>query len=86
MGDFNARTGNLSDFILNDDGRHVGLPDDYVTDSIIMDRSNYDTTVTKFGKRLIELCRMCGLRIVNGRKIGDSIGKKTVMRGTEVVR
>ena len=77
VGDFNARTGTLPDYIINDEGRYVGLPDDYVTDAEISNRNNCDTIVNQFGERLVELCRMCNVRIVNGRKIGDFTGKKT---------
>ena len=77
MGDFNARSGGLSDIIINDDNRYVELPNDYIPDVHIMTRSNSDTVINSFGERLVELCRMSGMRIVNGRKIGDSFGKKT---------
>ena len=77
VGDFNARTGNLADVIVNDDNRYVELPDDYIPHVDIMKRNNCDTVINSFGERLIELCRMNGIRIVNVRKIGDSSGKKT---------
>ena len=77
VGDFNARTGILPDVIINDDDKYVCLPDDYTTDAGIIPRNNCDSIINQFGERLVELCRMSGLRIVNGRKIGDSAGKKT---------
>ena len=77
VGDFNARTGTLPDVIVNDESNYVGLPDDYVTDMDIVERNNCDSIVNQFGERLVELCRMSGVRIVNGRKFGDSTGKKT---------
>lgn len=77
IGDFNARTGQLSDLVSNDDVRFTDLPDDYTVDLDIIERKNCDETVNTFGKRLIELCQMSGLRIVNGRKLGDSVGKRT---------
>ena len=77
VGDFNARTGNLPDFNIDDDGRFVGLPDNYISDIDIISRANSDLIVNEFGKRLIELCCMSGIRIINGRKIGDSMGRKT---------
>ena len=77
VGDFNARTGNLTDLIVDDDSKYVDLPDDYKPDDDIMSRSNCDTVINTFGKRLVELCRMSGIRIVNGRKFGDSSGKMT---------
>ena len=77
LGDFNARTGLLTDTIVNDDVQYTCLPDDYTIDLDIIERQNCDKVVNAFGKRLIELCQMSGLRIVNGRKLGDSAGQKT---------
>ena len=77
LGDFNARTGLLTDTIVNDDVQYTCLPDDYTIDLDIIERQNCDNVVNAFGKRLIELCQMSGLRIVNGRKLGDSAGQKT---------
>ena len=77
IGDFNARTGKLNDIVVNDDTVYVDLPDDYTIDSDVIDRSNSDNVVNQFGERLVELCRMSSMRIVNGRKMGDSSGKKT---------
>ena len=78
VGDFNAQTGTLPDFNINDDGRFVGLPDNYISDIDIIDRANSDLIVNGFGKRLIELGCMNGIRIIIGRKIGDSMGKKNI--------
>ena len=67
----------LTDTIINDDVQYSCLPDDYKIDLDIIERQNCDKVVNAFGKRLIELCQMSGLRIVNGRKLGDSAGQKT---------
>ena len=64
----------------NDDNRFVDLPDDYMIDEEMCRRANQDDFVNDFGKTLIDLCRMCELRIINGRKLGDSGGKKTCHR------
>ena len=77
IGDFNARTGTHHDIVVNDDDHFVHLPADYLTDSELISRQNCDCVVNTFGRKLLELCRMAGLRIVNGRKFGDSIGKRT---------
>ena len=77
VGDFNARTGTLPDVIVHDDGKFVGMPDDYENDRELLCRNNCDDSINQFGERLCDMCRMCGLRIVNGRKLGDSTGKKT---------
>ena len=77
FGDFNARTGTLPDVITHDDGLFVGMSDVYDNDMEILCRNSCDDVINQFGERLCEMCRMCGMRIVNGRKIGDSTGKRT---------
>ena len=76
-GDFNARTGLLCDYIVNDDTIYTDLPINYNLDMENISRNNCDKKINAFGKRLIELCKMCGIRIMNGRKLGDSVGKMT---------
>ena len=76
IGDFNSRTGQLLDYVQNDDNRFVDLPDDYVIDHEVCKRTNQDDSVNDFGKTLIDLCRMCELRILNGRIFGDTGGEK----------
>lgn len=78
VGDFNARTGALSDIIVNDDSKFMDLPDDYSPDKEILKRQNCDEVINQFGKKLIEICQMSGIRIINGRKLGDSTGKKNM--------
>ena len=73
VGDFNARTGQLDDFIKDDtvdDYVHTGS--DYSVDLPLynMIRQNKDTKVNSQGKALIELCKISGLRIMNGRTVG----------------
>ena len=65
-GDFNARTGSLPDFILNDSSMHIPLPHDYVDDETIA-RVSKDKTMNNYGRDLIDLCIAGSLRIVNGR-------------------
>ena len=66
-----------SDVITHDDGLFVGMSDVYDNDMEILCRNSCDDVINQFGERLCEMCRMCGMRIVNGRKIGDSTGKRT---------
>ena len=40
-------------------------------------RNNYDNQINDHGKILLDTCKSCNLRILNGRKKGDSIGKTT---------
>ena len=84
LGDFNARTGMLDDFLDVDDfvdqsslGACDGDLDMYDTD-IFNSRSNNDTVVNNNGKKVIEMCQSFDLRIVNGRAGSDhTIGKYT---------
>ena len=80
IGDFNSRTGQLLDYVQNDDNRFVDLPDNYAIDHELCKRTNQDESVNDFGRTLIDLCRMCELRILNGRIFGDTGGKKTCHR------
>ena len=60
MGDYNARTGNLGDF--------VDLTDPTVTTY----RCNSDKKVDTYGRNLIRMCKELDLRIVNGSYGSDS--------------
>ena len=78
VGDFNARTSSFPDYIVNDDDKYIELPINYSCDVETIKRTNCDTYEScSFGSQLLELCKMSELRIVNGRKMGDSTGKKT---------
>ena len=65
-GDFNARTGILSDFNEIDSVKYVPLPPHYKPDLELV-RSNLDHFVNHYGKELLNMCISCNLRIVNGR-------------------
>ena len=72
-GDTNARCSVLDDFIIDDNIDHLPLPDGYEIDDIsICKRSNEDKSINSNGRRLIELCKMCNLRILNGRLYKDA--------------
>lgn len=77
-GDFNARTTSEPDFCIeNIKLQHLSLPYDYVCDTFIR-RNNMDKTeVDPHGKELLSYCRTSGLRILNGRTLGDSAGHYT---------
>ena len=79
VGDLNTRTSNRIDFICHDEPSHLPLPDFYVNDvNNIPERSNQDTRVNTNGIKLLELCKMSNLRIVNGRVCEDAgIGSYT---------
>ena len=74
VGDLNARTGNLFDYIENDDSTHLPVSEDYIEDdATVKPRYNKDKTVNTSGRTLIEFCKMCDIRIANGR-VGDDDG------------
>ena len=82
LGDFNGYTDIEQDFIEQDETREheegVPLPYDYVADVEMPRRNNRDTRrVNGRGKEILELCRACNLRILNGRKLGDRAGNFT---------
>ncbi len=73
-GDFNARTAGDADFCNDDDVKHINLPSDYVCDNALK-RNNMDPhSVDEHGKELLSLCKTSGLRILNGRTVGDTLG------------
>lgn len=87
LGDFNSRTGKSADYIVNDDVTHIPVPALYVPDTGIISRQSQDLKVCTYGSELLELCRKSGLKIVNGRVIGDSSGRFTCHKynGSSVV-
>ena len=76
VGDLNARTGTLNDFIENDIF-NPNTDDTYLTDINWSKRNNSDVIVNKQGKNILDTCISHRLRILNGRKIGDFMGKLT---------
>jgi len=77
-GDFNAKTCKDADYVEDDiDLNSLINLDNYIQDEPI-DRRNLDNRVTDVhGKKLLELCKSTGLRILNGRIMGDLTGKFT---------
>ena len=72
----NARIGDKLDFIDNDtseinnfDGVDL-LPPDYDID-IPLSRLNQDKVVNNHGTSLLDVCLSSGLRVLNGRFLGD---------------
>jgi exonuclease III len=76
MGDFNARLGNLQDYIIEDSDSHIALPPDYTSDSQTY-RQSVHTKRNSHGKNLLSLCIATQLRILNGRTTGDTLGNFT---------
>ena len=75
IGDFNARTHNITDTLVKEKhDKDLGL-EFYSKISTI--RNNKDKTVNNYGNKLIEYCTATRSYIVNGRTIGDIEGKFT---------
>jgi hypothetical protein len=75
IGDFNARTSKLDDFVSTDGNKHIqNLTQDNSNET---KRENFDNIINDHGKNLIEICKNCNMRILNGRTKGDSLGKPT---------
>ena len=79
FGDFNARTQNKCDYLINEDNTDIPVPRDiYKADTIgTTVRGNLDTVTNKYGDNLLSLCKAVPLRICNGRKLGDILGSFT---------
>ena len=75
IGVFNARTSKLEDFVSKEGSTFIG--DITETSYTPKNREKFDSTVNNHGKCLIELCKTCNLRVLNGRTLGDSFGKPT---------
>ena len=86
-GDFNARTGNLDDFIQMDDDNNIyNMPSYYIADTVHK-RHSSDRIVQKCGRKLIKICTDNNMYILNGRTLGDLLGSPTCFspKGKSVV-
>ena len=88
-GDMNGRMGSLLDSVELEVSSHLPLLDDFLEDiASLRIRRNMDTITNAQGKRLIEMCKMCNVRILNGRVGSDAhVGKFTchVYNGSSTV-
>ena len=75
-GDLNSRTGCGLDYY---DEETSTFENDAFTlpNYAIKTRKNFDNIINEHGKGLLEICKSCDLRILNGRTKGDSFGKIT---------
>ena len=71
MGDFNARTGHIQDYITDsvDDWEAYFSPNAACKSQ--MEQANQDKKETYYGQCLVELCLKADLRILNGRLFKD---------------
>jgi exonuclease III len=77
LGDLNARTAREPDYIINDTARFVPNSLGYKADTVPPDRLNQDVNTNERGRKLLDMCVSTGLRILNGRKPGDTMGYLT---------
>ena len=82
-GDFNSRTGTEPDFVPFDNVANIEmLPVDYQVDENLS-RYSQDKVVNANGRKLLDFCKLNGLRICNGRLCEDyGTGKCTYVGGT----
>ncbi|VDI11413.1 Hypothetical predicted protein [Mytilus galloprovincialis] len=72
IGDLNARTANMNDYVQNDKLHdsildRVGDLFTYVADEALSCRNNPHAETNDYGTKLLDLCKSSGLRIINGR-------------------
>ncbi len=89
MGDFNARTKDLSDLLGMDADILDSLElDDHLKEKILeenildelgfsLNRNSQDNTVNNYGYRILELCKNTGVCMLNGRISKDCMGNTT---------
>ena len=78
-GDFNGRTGIDPDYCCNEENisKFINTDESEIIDSPIP-RNNCDTSaIDQNGRALLDLCKSAGVRILNGRVPGDSLGYHT---------
>ena len=56
QGDYNARTGNIQEVVINDDTTFLPVPEDYEIDSQFFRHSQDSGTVNSRGRNLLEIC------------------------------
>jgi len=78
MGDLNGHTQTQHDFnSFDSENDPIPLPLNYSADANL-ERRNHDTRpADNRGKDILDLCKFSGMRIINGRKLGDTNGKFT---------
>ncbi len=80
-GDLNTRTGLKPDFTDTHGSKYINNKLTVINNTFShIHRNNHDHTVNKNGKDLLQLCRILGLYIINGRLRGDTLGRFTFCR------
>ena len=75
LGDFNARTNTLEDFISKDGNNFINDTSENCLQP--KNRLNFENQINNHGKQLINLCKNCDMKILNRRTKGDSFGRAT---------
>ena len=88
-GDFNARTNKIPDYANENDKdtTFLTLPENYKLDEFTKSRNNQDIHTNTYGEKLIDFAISTKMRILNGRTLGDFLGKFTYIgyNGVSVV-
>ena len=85
--DMNGRTGNAPDHLVDDNSSYLRLPDNYVEDTELW-RVNEDHIINTQGRNILDMCKMCDLRILNemcGADKGHGRFTCTTYNGNSVV-
>ena len=83
-GYFNARVGELNEFLMKEDDTYLSMPHDDTFEYILPRVSHDSKTTNQYGKWLIDLCMDNQLYILNGRTLGD-LGASLLVVHREVV-
>ena len=76
LGDLNARTGKYNDHLEMSDKNYLEI-DMFENTENISQRNKCDNILNSHGKIVLQICKSFDLRILNGRKKGDSLGNIT---------
>ena len=66
QGDYNVRTGDIQETVLDDANAFLNVPEDYENDEQCLRQSQDSGTVNARGRNLLEACTALNLRILNG--------------------
>ena len=70
-GDFNARTGQGLDYLVDDGIDYLPIENEYTEDDFCLPRDVIDFNSNNYGRALLELCKLLGVHLVNGRTSSD---------------
>ena len=78
-GDLNARAGCALDYVDTDPSTNTRIPgdDNLLPLHTLRRRKKCESHINEHGQSLLEICKACDPRILNGRTTGDSFGKIT---------